>query len=645
MYPREDPGVKDDDLNSSMREWEEKLLGEMERLDQEMTPLNMKVSQEEPDRSLVNFKSQEETTESEINHEATQIDTISLLGNFEVTQNPEFMHGNANHIALLGQLDIADSEHKLSQDDQNRFDQTVPKINDGEHQEDDVVSSVNKKTDMESKNYLSNQQPLPGQKEVLALEKSMHSSDQEVKPLTDTAADYHTDKVTSWEDDYIWFLWNTYSTISVIYFLYRYLRRNSQSHTNNSTSEDTKIFNVRNFSADVKLPDNDILHQFYNKCVRVSSSESGRIGDFVEGIANDLLEAMRNMPDKKVGMAMKDFEVVEAACGSGVCKIIIPFLPLEPHGFQFQLWNGQAGGMPQDRGPQSWYRIKMVGGVNNCPCGSSNKGGDLLCLLHCEEESVGEMTAVFDNPLCQRNTPYLSRVKVKQWFQNEIRRAWENISHKYELTFSYKDSTATVTVRFRSGKIISFQMAPVVKLPDTEAYFAIAPCSTTKATSETIWSPSLTIYENRFLKHLEKGFPKLSCHIQSLNIVLFLNEKQTVLTGRSALKYQHYKTALMHLLASKEPADWHPENLASRIRDLLSFVEKSLHQRILHQIRLRTPIVPKEVEMPSAIYETTPVNILHPLLVQNDIFIKTIQHFQEMLKNTPMLIQEYLSSK
>lgn len=88
---------------------------------------------------------------------------------------------------------------------------------------------------------------------------------------------------------------------------------------------------MKNLSAEVPLPDCDTLNRFYDKCVKVSPNESWRVTEFVEGFANDLLEAMRSMSDVEVGMVIEDF-VVEGRISSLVCDIV-PIAPLEPYSF------------------------------------------------------------------------------------------------------------------------------------------------------------------------------------------------------------------------------------------------------------------------------------------------------------------------
>ncbi|XP_045061148.1 inositol 1,4,5-trisphosphate receptor-interacting protein [Coregonus clupeaformis] len=405
---------------------------------------------------------------------------------------------------------------------------------------------------------------------------------------------------------------------------------------------------MKNLSAEVPLPDSDTLNRFYNKCVKVSPNESWRVSEFVEGFANDLLEAMRSMHDVEVGMGIEDF-VVEGGISSLVCNITVPIAPLEPYSFQFQLWCNQA---IDDMSPemQGCGRVKMVdGGVNQngCPCRTAAiEDDDMLCLLCGDNEKVKvvKVTDVLNSALCSKNTPYLAKTQVTKWFQTAIRKAWGQISHKYEfeLTFRNMDAPGALMVRFRSGKVITFNMAPVVKLKDIEAYFTISPSTPTRNALDTYWSLSLATYEDHFLKYLTNHLPENPCHIHCLEILAFLHKKQTGLTGKSVLTDYHFKTVLIHLLLSKEPSDWYAEHLASRLRDALRFLENSLQGRKLHHSFIGNPLVPSEIGLPAVFSDAEPVNLFCPLGVQNGSYTKTVKHLQEMLRNTSMLIQEYL---
>ncbi|KAM7009830.1 inositol 1,4,5-trisphosphate receptor-interacting protein [Tautogolabrus adspersus] len=435
--------------------------------------------------------------------------------------------------------------------------------------------------------------------------------------------------ITDWERDFLWYLWNTCSIISIIRFFRKYLGRNSQIN-----QEETCVF--PGIATEVPLLGRDTLQRFHSKYVKVPSNKIWK-EEFLEGFANDLLEAMRAVSDKNGGMVFEDFQMVD------VCNIIVPFTPPDPCSFQFQLWNNQASDLLPDM--QVCSQIKLVENKatkDGCPCQSSDAEDDMVCLLHCEAENVKvKVSDVFDDPLCVKDSPFLSKSKVVRWFQSTVKQAWAQISHKYEfeLNIRYIDAPGALVVRFRSGKKISFSMNPVVKF-NNDAHFFITPCSPTNL--DTLWTLSLTKYEDSFLENISKSLPENSCHSQILEIACFLHRRQTALSGSSALKEFHFRTALMHLLLTREESQWKPDQVAYRLQDLLVFMERSLQKKLLHHSLIGNPLAGRVIQLPADFTKAESVNLFHPLVVHNCIYRYAVIHFQEMLKNAHMVIHDYI---
>lgn len=451
--------------------------------------------------------------------------------------------------------------------------------------------------------------------------------------------------VTDTENKWLWYLWNTYSIISMIHFFVKYFRNTTQVNQSKDLPRDnTKMLMVTKLSTEVSLPDSDTLNCLYDKCVKLCPNDSWRVSEFVEGFASDLLEAMRSMSDRAVGMAIEDFVMLEGVSSSLVCDIMVPITPLDPYRFQYQLWDSQAGDVPAN--VEGCGRIKIEQNVekqNGCPCGHSNTE-DVLCLLHNENEKVVEIDQDADGSLWSTTAPYLSKTVVSKWFQRLLRQAWAQMSHKYEfeLTFRKTDIPGALVVRFRSGKVIAFDIKPVVKFKDTDAHFTIPASPSNKDnSSDTFWALSLAAYEDRFLKQLGRNLPEKSCHVKCLEIAVFLHRKQTGLTGRSGLTEHHLKTVLLHLLLIEDPSMWQPDQLTNRLRDLFSSLENCLRQRKLCHAFMGNPLV-LNTTLTNEISEAKPVNLFHPLVVQNSLYTKTVRHFHELLKNASVLIQEYV---
>ncbi|XP_042288579.1 inositol 1,4,5-trisphosphate receptor-interacting protein [Thunnus maccoyii] len=585
----DDPGIEEGD-NIILQKQEEWLLREREKLDQEIAPVNQEMTHTDDKGPLddvinVNKEQNEASVSKEFDQRVTEKDKMP---------------------------DVTDTNQDSEEDD--------------EHFMDNNNSSLpeKSKTDTDQKDILQVEGSLQ-----LDMNNDVFSSKQQEAPLSHhtKTSDNETSEnaLSDWEKDYLWYIWNTLSIISLIRFFRKCLRRNPQM----------KQEDARNFP--VPLPDSNTLQRFYSKCIQVSLDEKCREGEFLEGFVADLLESMRSICDRNGGMLMEDFQMVD------VCDIIVTFTPPEPYSFQCLLSNNQATDLLPDR--QVCGQIKLVENKkipNGCPCQSSDADDDMVCLLHCENERVKtKIMDVCDGPLCMKNSPFLSKSQVTRWFQSTIRQAWTLISHKYEfeLNIRYIDAPGALVVRFRSGKRICFSLNPVVKF-NSDAHFYITPYL--PSSLDTFWTLSLTIYEDRFLEHISKRLPENSCHIQTLDIARFLHKRQTALSGSSSLKDFHFKTALMHLLLTKDPSHWKPDNVACTLQDLLAFIQRSLEKRLLHHVLIGNPLNQRVIQLPTELTHVKPVNLFHPLVVHNCIYKNAVMHFQETLRNADMLIHDYV---
>ncbi|XP_067440031.1 inositol 1,4,5-trisphosphate receptor-interacting protein [Thunnus thynnus] len=585
----DDPGIEEGD-NIILQKQEEWLLREREKLDQEIAPVNQEMTHTDDKGPLddvinVNKEQNEASVSKEFDQRVTEKDKMP---------------------------DVIDTNQDSEEDDEhfiNNNNSSLPEKSKSDTDQKDVSQVEGSlQLDMNNEVFSSKQQEAP-------LSHHTKTSDNETSE----------NALSDWEKDYLWYIWNTLSIISLIRFFRKCLRRNPQM----------KQEDARNFL--VPLPDSNTLQRFYSKCIQVSLDEKCREGEFLEGFVADLLESMRSICDRNGGMLMEDFQMVD------VCDIIVTFTPPEPYSFQCLLSNNQATDLLPDR--QVCGQIKLVENKkipNGCPCQSSDADDDMVCLLHCENERVKtKIMDVCDGPLCMKNSPFLSKSQVTRWFQSTIRQAWTLISHKYEfeLNIRYIDAPGALVVRFRSGKRICFSLNPVVKF-NSDAHFYITPYF--PSSLDTFWTLSLTIYEDRFLEHISKRLPENSCHIQTLDIARFLHKRQTALSGSSSLKDFHFKTALMHLLLTKDPSHWKPDNVACRLRDLLAFIQRSLEKKLLHHVLIGNPLNQRVIQLPAELTHVKPVNLFHPLVVHNCIYKNAVMHFQETLSNADMLIHDYV---
>lgn len=580
-HPIDDPGLEEWD-GTTVQEHGEGLLREEDKLHQKIAPVSEEITHADshgPQAGAKNIPSEESQSDQHVieKNEMSVSEVVSITEEEDGADHKSPETGNA--------AGILDNQADGSSHDSSRAQ---------EHQGEPVE---------QEESPLSN----------------LHTKTSENQSLERAASD--------WEGDYLWYLWNIFSIISMIRFLRKYLERASQM------KPETRPFPVKCTAAEVPLPDSETLQRFHSKCIQASSDKRQSDGGFLDGFATDLLHAMKKVCSDQSGMVIEDFQTVDA------CEIIVPFRPPDLYSFQCLPWNSQANGLLPD--VQVCGQIKLVENKqeqNVCPCQSPD-ADDMVCLLHCETEKVETKVNVCDD-FCVKNSTFLSKSQVTRWFQGTIKQAWSLISHKYEfeLHIRYLDAPGALMVRFRSGKKISFSMTPVVKF-NAKAHFFIESCSPNNM--DSLWTLSLTKYEDCFLEHVSERLPENSCHIHTLEIARFLHRRQTALSGGSALKDFHFKAALMHLLLTKQPSEWKANNVTVRLRDLLGFMEKSLKKKLLPHALIGNPLTQRIIELPAEFARAKNVNLFHPLVAHDCIYRDAVMYFQELLNNAHMLILDY----
>ncbi|XP_056250501.1 inositol 1,4,5-trisphosphate receptor-interacting protein [Seriola aureovittata] len=452
---------------------------------------------------------------------------------------------------------------------------------------------------------------------------------------------------TTSEEGYSWYFW---SAVSFIIFFTIEMCRVDLADTEMRPADDEDIFSESgSITPKTMVLDKNILSNFCDKCTYTSAHENWRVREFVEGFADDLLESLRSMCDREADMEVGDFVGIGSmfeswkVCKPLMCDLVVPFSPPDPYSFQFHLWCSPNSDMPPDMQGCGKIKVTRFGeSEDGCVCGSANLGEDVLCLLHSRNEAI-KVDRSPDELLCSKNTPFLAKDQVMKWFQISVTKAWGRISHKYdfEVTFRNLDAAGALKIRFRSGKVIVLNIIPVVQLEDTDAYFVSHFPSDCDSSPGPHWPLSFAVYERNLLKHFTKRLPQNSCHLHCLQVVTFLHRKQTGLTGKSALTNYHIKTALMHLLLSKRSSVWGIGSMEHRLRDVLSFLQRSLQEKRLHHVLIGNSKVPEEVHVPKLIRKAEPINLFRSLVLQTELYAATVRHFQEMLRNAPVLIQEY----
>ncbi|XP_061843812.1 inositol 1,4,5-trisphosphate receptor-interacting protein [Nerophis lumbriciformis] len=424
-----------------------------------------------------------------------------------------------------------------------------------------------------------------------------------------------------WEGDYLWGVWNIFSFISVISFFRKYLRNGSKT-----AREKNNVFSA----AEVLLPDSGALHKLHSKSLRVSSRNKWREEEFLEGFLDDLLESMRAACDTDASLVIGDFQIMD------VCDVIVPLTLPRPFTFECVLCRKQA----TDLHLCGQMRLVEKKIPNGCLCLSPD-ADDMVCLLHGEnkESKTKACTEAFSSRFCVRNSSFLSKSRVSRWFHSITGEAWAEISHKYKFDL-ITHAPGSLVVRFQSGKKLRFNLRPVFKL-DSESYLYVLPSS---SNLDETWTLSLHIYEDRLLRHVSLHLPENSCHFQTLEAVCFLVRGQEALSGSSALTAWHCKLALTRLLCATKPAQWRSEFVADRLRDLLVFLERSLREKFLCHVLIGNPLSQNAIALPDQLTFAKPVNLFHPLVVNESIYRNALTFFQEMLRNANMQILDYVGN-
>ncbi|XP_069095535.1 inositol 1,4,5-trisphosphate receptor-interacting protein [Pleurodeles waltl] len=446
---------------------------------------------------------------------------------------------------------------------------------------------------------------------------------------------------------------NLWTVVSMIIFLLIEIWRQDylDEHSQEPNLEEDDSTILGNMFEGVTLPNKAMLACFYEQCIRGATNDAARTREFVEGFADDMLEALRSVCNRDADMEVEDSIGIGSMYENWrvnkplICDLIVPFSPPEPYRFQSQIWSSEIS-IPPDK--QGYGKIKVCRpdeGGTGCICDKTKLGEDMLCLLH-SKNNMAKMNREMEDLLCCKNTQYLDTDQVMKWFQIAVTKAWNKISRKYEfdLTFSHLDAPGALKIKFRSGKCITFNLSPVVQYEDSDVYFMshVSSSSMLNDTSSSIyWFLSFAVYERRFLKDVIKRLPENSCHLSCLQIATFLHGKQCSLTGQSGLTNYHLKTVLMHLLLARPYADWDFDHLEARLRDMLNYLKKCLQEKKLHHFLIGNPKIPETTQLPEVFRYAEPLNLFRPFVLHRDLYKKTVDMFNEMLKNATVLINEY----
>lgn len=449
--------------------------------------------------------------------------------------------------------------------------------------------------------------------------------------------------------------WDLWSTLCMILFLMIEVWRQDHQDTTSpeclAGDEDELPGQEGTPLRGLTLPNKNTLGHFYERCIRGATADAARTREFVEGFVDDLLEALRSRCNRDTDMEVEDFIGVDSMFENWqvdkplLCHLLVPFTPPEPYLFHPNLWCSQHSA-PLDL--QGYGQIKVVRAEDDalgCVCDKTKLGEDMLCLLHGQSNGLRPGSEAGEL-LCAPNSPYLDALQVMKWFQTALTRAWHRIAHKYDfdLAFGQLDTPGSLKIKFRSGKSMPFNLIPAIQCEYSDLYFVshlAREVAGDAPVSSTDWLLSFAVYERQFLRMTSKALPEGSCHLSCLQIASFLLSKQRRLTGPSALSSFHLKTALLHLLLARRPADWKAGQLDARLHELLRFLEKSLLEKKLLHFFMGNRKVPAALGLPETVRLAEPLNLFRPFVLQRSLYRKTMDSFYEMLRNAPTLISEY----
>ncbi|KAM6185711.1 inositol 1,4,5-trisphosphate receptor-interacting protein [Rhynchocyon petersi] len=446
--------------------------------------------------------------------------------------------------------------------------------------------------------------------------------------------------------------WDLWSTLCMILFLmievWRQDHQDGPSAESPGADEDELPAPGGAPLQGLALPDKATLGHFYERCIRGATADAARTREFVEGVVDDLLEALRSLCDRDADMEVEDFIGVDSMYENWqvarplVCDLLVPFTPPEPYRFRPEL---RCSG---PLGCQGYGQVRVARGDEDAPgcvCDKTKLGEDMLCLLH-GKSGLAHPGAEMEELLCAQGSRYVDTTQVMTWFQTALTRAWQRIARKYDfdLAFGQLDTPGSLKIRFRSGKFMPFNLIPAIQCEDSDLYLVLhlprGPSQWSPASS-TDWPLSFAVYERHFLRVTSKALPEGACHLSCLQIASFLLSKQSRLTGPSGLSSYHLKTVLLHLLLTRQPADWAAARLDARLQELLRFLEKSLLEKKLYHFFIGNRRAPEAPGLPEAIRRAEPLNLFQPFVLQRGLYRQTVDSFYEMLKNAPALISEY----
>ncbi|KAL8181699.1 UNVERIFIED_CONTAM: hypothetical protein K2H54_021890 [Gekko kuhli] len=380
-----------------------------------------------------------------------------------------------------------------------------------------------------------------------------------------------------------------------------------------------------------------ILEAFCDRHTDVDTSDLTHMCDFVESFVNDLLEACQNdLPYQNTLPLLANCIGVDSAFEgwhtqqSKAFSVLVPVVP--PKGHSFHLETSGSEGTSSKHGH---ILVEM-----ECVCKRERLRGDVICFPHPEQKlSKDKRGAFLMHALC--TSSHLDVDKTLHWFQSLVRKAWKNISYKYNLELLPKPSNTAckLNLALRSGKTISVDIILGVPQGDSLVFLATQGAEM-DCSAGTGWQRTFAIQELLFFERVNQQAPEGSCHLKCLQIIIFLKESNPSDGKNPVLADYHYKTCLMHLLLFRPLSDWAREDIVQRLQDILLFMRTALQEKCLKHFLIGNVSLPIQIPMPKALRTAVPVNLFKHLAQDPNLHAEAMREFVEVVRQVRALVTD-----
>lgn len=434
-------------------------------------------------------------------------------------------------------------------------------------------------------------------------------------------------------------LWN--AGLFCLFLIFELLRQNMQHEpafesSSEEEEEEIRVVPVSSYTWLSDFPSQEALESFYKHYIQNAIRDLPCTCEFVESFVDDLIEACRVLSRREAHPQLEDclgigaaFEKWGTLHKTQKFDVLVPIVP--PQGTMFIL---------EMRDPSLGRRCGCVKVDSECMCKHEKLLGDVVCLVHHRDHSsmLNKCTSSIKAALCTSSR--LDVCKTVQWFRNMVSNAWALVAHKYDFKLTLPPATTSCKLRldYRSGRSLSISLILGVQREDTLVYLVSHAPEREQLTSVD-WPESFAACEHLFLKLVGRFAPENTCHLKCLQIILSLQDHQTLPPGALCpiLTSYHFKTALMHLLLRLPLTDWQHSMLSQRLQDLLWFLGRGLQQRSLHHFLIGNTYLPLTIPIPKAFRNAEPVNLFQHLVLNPVAHSQAVEEFHNLLAQVKAL--------